>query len=326
MSGFSGAQYKGFATLEEAEDYVNVGGSSSSYQPQHQPQQHHSTYPDPATLPRVRLPGYKWYLPEGYTLDMWDSLHWKVQDDLAWDCQQKYDQQQAAEAAAAAATTNGHPTSSSSTQPLSFAPSAPARSQQQQPSTSTSSSTTASHPYRRQPAPAQGQSSTRQFSTSATSPPAAASSSSANLSFIRHGIIFCDGAAKGNPFGPIGCGGLLYETRHGDSPDQCLETFKRYLGPRGTNNESEYQGMIIGMELALKHKITHLTIKMDSELVAKQMCGDYKVKAQNLQALHQTALGLAAQFESCQVQHIYREENALADQLANEAISDQRGY
>jgi ribonuclease HI len=163
---------------------------------------------------------------------------------------------------------------------------------------------------------------------SSTTPAAssASSSSAATVILPRHGVLYCDGAAKGNPLGPIGCGGLLYSSSPASSstPSACLGTFKRYLGPRGTNNEAEYAGLLQGMELALQHGVTHLTVKMDSELIAKQMTGEYKVRAENLQPLYSQALQLASRFQRCDVQHIYREENSLADELANQAIAERR--
>ena len=100
----------------------------------------------------------------------------------------------------------------------------------------------------------------------------------------------------------------------------CITSFKRYLGTR-SNNEAEYTALLLGLETALAHGVTHLTVRMDSELIVKHMCGDYKVKAANLLPLYHEALQLAMKFKQCHVQHIYREHNGEADQLANEAIS-----
>lgn len=183
------------------------------------------------------------------------------------------------------------------------------------------------HPYQRQPMSRQFSSDNCDRAAYSSSPPsspapAASSSSSSSSSssasaLRRSGVLYCDGAAKYNPTGPSGCGGVLY---FNDSTGEEQErTFKRYLG-NGSNNAAEYSGLIMGMELAHDYNITHLTIKLDSELIAKQMAGEYKVKAANLQPLYQDALALARRFKECSVQHIYREENSYADRLANQAI------
>lgn len=161
--------------------------------------------------------------------------------------------------------------------------------------------------------------------TPAAAASASSSSSSASPPSPTHtrsyGVVFCDGAAKFNGSGPTGCGGLLYRSDRDGNLGTCLTTFKEYLGV-GTNNESEYHGLIHGLRTALAHGITDLTLKLDSELVVKQMAGEYQVKAAHLIRLYHQALTLAAKFQTCQVQHVYREANALADQLANEAIED----
>lgn len=156
-------------------------------------------------------------------------------------------------------------------------------------------------------------------------PAAAASSPSA----VRYGILFADGAAKTNPTGPCGCGGILYAgVVRADGGEWTLgegiTCYKRFLGVR-SNNEAEYTALIVGLEASLAHGITHLTVRMDSELVVKQMAGEYKVKAANLIPLYNQALTLAARFAQCNMQHIYRELNTEADELANEAITDALG-
>ena len=151
---------------------------------------------------------------------------------------------------------------------------------------------------------------------------AAAAVAAASSPPARHAVLFADGAAKANPRGPCGAGGVLYSASPSTAAiGAAITSYKSYLGVR-SNNEAEYHALIEGMRAALAHGVTHLTAKMDSQLVVRQMTGEYKVKAGNLQPLHQQALQLASDFESFQVQHIYRDQNAEADQLANEAIQD----
>ena len=148
----------------------------------------------------------------------------------------------------------------------------------------------------------------------------------------RYGLLFADGAAKSNPTGPCGCGGILYEATpplagvgSGDLVQGAgITCYKRFLGVR-SNNEAEYSALIVGLEAALAHGITHLTVRMDSELVVRQMAGEYTVKAANLLPLYNQALQLAARFVQINVQHIYRDQNKEADELANEAITDAIG-
>jgi ribonuclease HI len=125
--------------------------------------------------------------------------------------------------------------------------------------------------------------------------------------------IFTDGAARGNP-GPAGIGVVLYG---GDG--SILEKNCRYLGV-ATNNVAEYHGLITGLTLAQKHMPCTVEMFLDSELVVRQMKGEYKVKNENLAALHRQAAALAAQFDHVRFTHIPREENSVADGLANVAI------
>ena len=143
-------------------------------------------------------------------------------------------------------------------------------------------------------------------------------------------MLFADGAAKANPSGPCGAGGVLYEGLVGAAGGAWqlgapFARFKRYLGIR-SNNEAEYTALLLGLETALAHGVTHLTARMDSELVVKQMRGHYQVKAANLRPLYDDAKELQSQFQLCNMQHIYREHNGEADQLANEAITDMLGH
>lgn len=127
--------------------------------------------------------------------------------------------------------------------------------------------------------------------------------------------IFTDGACRGNP-GHGGAGVVLM-----DGESRIVGTARRYLG-QCTNNIAEYQALIIGLEEASKRGFNHLHIQLDSELLAKQINGSYRVKNPNLKNLMTEVRNLLATFESYRVEHIKRSGNTLADRLANEAIDE----
>jgi ribonuclease HI len=125
------------------------------------------------------------------------------------------------------------------------------------------------------------------------------------------GVAHVDGGARGNP-GPAGFGAVL------TIGDQCF-TASEYLG-RATNNEAEYHGLLAALELAREHGVDDLTVKTDSQLMQRQMCGSYRVKAANLLPLYLEAQRLASTFGRFRVIHVRRELNRDADRLANQAI------
>lgn len=126
-----------------------------------------------------------------------------------------------------------------------------------------------------------------------------------------------DGGARGNP-GPAGAG-IVLEAADGS----LIAQGGRFLGV-ATNNVAEYQAIIWGLETAVELGVRRLTVLCDSELVVRQLTGVYRVKNANLRPLFLRAVSLLKQFESCEVRHVRREENAVADALVNEAI-DLRG-
>lgn len=136
-----------------------------------------------------------------------------------------------------------------------------------------------------------------------------------------HAVLYADGAARFNPNGPSGAGGVLYESdRHGFVRKSfTLSSFSHYLGV-GSNNEAEYSALVIGMRLALRHGVTHLRVLMDSQLVVRQMDGAYRVRSETLRPLYHEAKQLADEFESFTLIHIARQFNQTADRLANAAI------
>ncbi len=127
--------------------------------------------------------------------------------------------------------------------------------------------------------------------------------------------LFSDGAARGNP-GPAGCGAVLFDD-HG----QVLDELSQYLGD-ATNNQAEYKAMILGVSAALsKHTFQKIKIYADSELLVKQILGQYRVKNEKLKPLYQE---LVALLSSCTytIAHVRREKNTHADRLANLAIDN----
>jgi ribonuclease HI len=98
----------------------------------------------------------------------------------------------------------------------------------------------------------------------------------------------------------------------------------RFLGET-TNNVAEYEALIWGLENALEAGVDDIEVLMDSELIVKQLLGQYKVKNAGLKPLFVKAMELRRQFSAFAVRHVRREENTLADALANEAM-DARGH
>jgi ribonuclease HI len=95
----------------------------------------------------------------------------------------------------------------------------------------------------------------------------------------------------------------------------------KFLG-ENTNNYAEYMGLILGLERAKVMGIKELEVLSDSELLVKQLNGDYAVKAENLKPLHDRAKALIAAFPAIEIRHVPREENAEADRMSNRAIDE----
>jgi ribonuclease HI len=126
--------------------------------------------------------------------------------------------------------------------------------------------------------------------------------------------VYADGAARGNP-GPAAIGVVAVEG------DREVFRISRCIGV-ATNNVAEYTAVIEGLERAAGLNASEVTVKMDSELVQRQMVGAYKVKAQGLKELHLRASRAARRFDRCSFVHVPRGSNALADRLANEALDE----
>jgi ribonuclease H / adenosylcobalamin/alpha-ribazole phosphatase len=122
-----------------------------------------------------------------------------------------------------------------------------------------------------------------------------------------------DGGARGNP-GPAAYGYVL-ETEDGTVLDARGET----IGV-ATNNVAEYRGLIAGLERALDLGVGELEVVSDSELLVRQMRGEYKVKNETLRELNERASALARRFDRVAYTSVRREQNELADELVNEAL------
>jgi ribonuclease HI len=129
-----------------------------------------------------------------------------------------------------------------------------------------------------------------------------------------HCTLHIDGGARGNP-GPAGVGVVIQDT----ATEEYLHEAGYYLGD-ATNNVAEYQGLIKGLQAAADLGATRVLVVSDSELMVKQINGQYKVKAANLKPLYGEAVALLGRFGKWQITHTRRENNKLADQLANRAM------
>jgi ribonuclease HI len=128
-------------------------------------------------------------------------------------------------------------------------------------------------------------------------------------------VAHIDGGSRGNP-GPAAYG-VAIETTQG----QPVIGFGKYIG-KTTNNVAEYQGLLAALEYALNHAHPRLRVLTDSELMARQISGQYKVRSPDLKPLFDKARILISRLESFSIRHVYREQNREADRLANEAMDD----
>lgn len=124
---------------------------------------------------------------------------------------------------------------------------------------------------------------------------------------------FCDGGSRGNP-GPAGYGVYIQ-----DENGAKLAELSEFLG-RKTNNFAEYSGLLAALEYALAHGHSHLKAVADSELLVKQIKGQYRVNSPELRPLYEEARRRIVRLEAFQIQHVLREKNRHADRLANEAM------
>ncbi|HKU80848.1 MAG TPA: ribonuclease HI family protein [Candidatus Tumulicola sp.] len=128
--------------------------------------------------------------------------------------------------------------------------------------------------------------------------------------------LFADGGSRGNP-GPAAGGAVLL-----DPDGELLAQRGIYLGV-ATNNLAEWNGLLIGLEAAVECGIRRLAVRLDSELVVKQLRGEYRVRHAALQPLYRRAASLLRRFEHVDVRHVPRRQNALADRLVNHVLDQE---
>ncbi len=127
-------------------------------------------------------------------------------------------------------------------------------------------------------------------------------------------IAHTDGASRGNP-GPSAAGFILTDTN-----GTQLQAKAFFLG-HNTNNVAEYTGIVKALEAAKKIGAKKLTVFTDSELLAKQINGEYKVKSEQIRPLFQQAVEMLGRFENWKVRHVTRDNNKQADKLVNQALN-----
>jgi ribonuclease HI len=126
-------------------------------------------------------------------------------------------------------------------------------------------------------------------------------------------VAYVDGGARGNP-GPAGYGVVVE-----DEIGRPIAELSEYLG-RQTNNYAEYSGLLAALNYTIRHGLKALKVVSDSELMVKQINGEYKVSSPTLKELHERAMKLIDQLDCFEINHVLREKNREADRLANLAM------
>lgn len=126
-------------------------------------------------------------------------------------------------------------------------------------------------------------------------------------------VAYADGASRGNP-GPSSLGIVLY-----DAAGKEIHRASQALG-HATNNQAEYRAAIAALEAALGLNAEEVELRMDSELVVRQLSGRYRVRNPRLIPLYKRMLDLRSRFRRVTLVHVPREQNRVADGLANEAL------
>jgi ribonuclease HI len=130
----------------------------------------------------------------------------------------------------------------------------------------------------------------------------------------REYVLYCDGASRGNP-GLASAGFVLL-----DSSGAELAAEGEVIGRNTTNNVAEYTALLLGLETAARLGVQRLRVRMDSQLVVRQILGLYKVRHEGLRPLFARAQRLRRGFAHFAIEHVPREQNKRADALANEAL------
>jgi ribonuclease HI len=128
-------------------------------------------------------------------------------------------------------------------------------------------------------------------------------------------VVNVDGGARGNP-GPAAIAAVLR-----DSEGEVLEERRETIG-EATNNVAEYRALLLGLERARELGAREVELIGDSELIVRQVRGEYRVKDAGLRPLHARVGAALTAFESWSIRHVRREQNAEADRLVNEALDE----
>ncbi|GAH90280.1 unnamed protein product [marine sediment metagenome] len=127
-------------------------------------------------------------------------------------------------------------------------------------------------------------------------------------------VIYADGASRGNP-GPAAIGAVIKDER-----GRLIASISQRIG-KATNNQAEYRAIISALEEADRLGARQVDIKMDSELVVKQINGEYRVKKATLKPLYRQVKQRQGSLEGFTITHILRQQNIEADKLANKALN-----
>lgn len=131
---------------------------------------------------------------------------------------------------------------------------------------------------------------------------------------LKRVVIYADGASRGNP-GPAAIGAVIKDER-----GRLIASISQRIG-KATNNQAEYRAIITALEEADRLGARQVDIKMDSELVVKQINGEYRVKKATLKPLYQQVKQRQGSLEGFTITHILRQQNIEADKLANKALN-----
>jgi ribonuclease HI len=127
--------------------------------------------------------------------------------------------------------------------------------------------------------------------------------------------MFADGGSRGNP-GPAASGAVLYA-----EDGTVLAEVGEFLG-RATNNVAEWRSLVIGLGRARELGVDEIAIRMDSELVVRQVTGVYRVKHADLIPFATKVKALLREFKSSDIRHVPRKENAAADAVVNQVLDE----
>lgn len=129
--------------------------------------------------------------------------------------------------------------------------------------------------------------------------------------------VWIDGASRGNP-GRAGAGAIVR-----DSEGNELDEISKYLGDGLTNNQAEYLALINALKFCNNRGYEEIKIFSDSELLVRQMNGDYDVNSENIIELYEKAKSLELKFQQIDYEHVSRDKNEIADGLANKSIEEE---